>query len=101
MRDLPLGPGPVATVSVAWWRVPVLVVVVVLVDLADLLRDDLVVDLRVVDDPGPTGLTGADGSGSGVPGNVTLFINDSGLMVQASMCVLNPGPLPIKLQSSD
>ena len=50
-----------------------LVVVVVLVDLSNLLRDDLVVDLRVVDDPRPTGLTGTNGSGSGVPGNTTEF----------------------------
>ena len=69
MGDLPLGPGPVASVAVAGRRrVPVLVVVVVLVDLTDLLRDDLVVDLRVVDDPMPSGFSGTDGSGSRVPG---------------------------------
>ena len=50
-----------------------LVVLVVLVDLSNLLRDDLVVDLRVVDDPRSPGLTSTNGSGSGVPGNTIEF----------------------------
>ena len=73
MGNLPLGPRSVASMARPWRRVAVLVVLVVLVDLSNLLRDDLVVDLRVVDDPRSPGLTSTNGSGSGVPGNTIEF----------------------------